>query len=169
MNKHLMALVKSSAIYGLGSALQKFILLLLLPVLTKYLSPGEFGALALLAVLQMMVQPVFGLGIGASMGICYFRQQSPTDRLKVVWSSVLLMTASAAVLLGVGWFLAAKITRLVLLPAEYSLACAVALTASACAIIAAPLAQQIQFEKRARLFAVVSVSSAAVTANSASQ
>ena len=159
-----MALVKSSAIYGLGSALQKFILLLLLPVLTKYLSPGEFGALALLAVLQMMVQPVFGLGIGASMGICYFRQQSPTDRLKVVWSSVLLMTASAAVLLGVGWFLAAKITRLVLLPAEYSLACAVALTASACAIIAAPLAQQIQFEKRARLFAVVSVSSAAVTA-----
>lgn len=38
MNKHSMALVKSSAIYGLGSAVQKFILLLLLPVLTKYLS-----------------------------------------------------------------------------------------------------------------------------------
>jgi hypothetical protein len=41
MNKHLMALVKSSAIYGLGSALQKFILLFLLPVLTKYLSPVQ--------------------------------------------------------------------------------------------------------------------------------
>ena len=161
---HLLDLAKSSAIYGVGSALQKFILLLLLPVLTKYLSPGEFGALAMLAVLQMMVQPVFGLGVGASMGICYFRQSNPQERLKVVWSSVLLMTASAAVLLAVGWFYAAHIASLVLLPAEYSLPCAVALTASACAIVAAPLAQQIQFEKRARLFAVVSVSSASVTA-----
>jgi len=161
---HLLDLAKSSAIYGVGSALQKFILLLLLPILTKYLSPGEFGALAMLAVLQMMVQPVFGLGIGASMGICYFRQSDPQERLKVVWSSVLLMAASAAVLLAVGWFLAANISSLVLLPAEYSLPCAVALTASACAIVAAPLAQQVQFEKRARLFAVVSVSSAFVTA-----
>ncbi len=161
---HVLDLAKSSAIYGVGSALQKFILLLLLPILTKYLSPGEFGALAMLAVLQMMVQPVFGLGIGASMGICYFRQSNPQERLKVVWSSVLLMTASAAALLAVGWFLASKITRWVLLPAEYSLACAIALTASALAIVAAPLAQQVQFEKRARLFVVVSVSSATVTA-----
>ncbi len=118
----------------------------------------------MLAVLQMMVQPVFGLGIGASMGICYFGQQDPQERLKVVWSSVLLMTASAAVLLAVGWFLAANISSLVLLSAEYSLACAVALTASACAIVVSPLAQQVQFEKRARFFAVASVSSAAVTA-----
>jgi O-antigen/teichoic acid export membrane protein len=161
---HLLSLAKSSAIYGVGSALQKFILLLLLPVLTKYLSPGEFGALAMLAVLQMMVQPVFGLGIGASMGICYFRQSDSPERLTVVWSSVLLMTASAAVLLAVGWYFAAQIASLVLLPTEYSLACAVALTASACAIVGAPLAQQVQFEKRARLFAIISVSSAAITA-----
>jgi len=41
MNKHLMAQVKSSVIYGVGSALRKFILLFLLPVLTKYLSPVQ--------------------------------------------------------------------------------------------------------------------------------
>ncbi len=164
MKTHLAALAKSSAIYGIGSALQKFILLLLLPVLTQYLSPGEFGALAMLVVLQMMVQPVFGLGIGASMGICYFRQQSVQEQYKVVWSSVLLMTASAVILLAVAWILMGKVATLVLLPAEYSLACAVALSASACAIVAAPLAQQVQFEKRARFFAVLSVASAAVTA-----
>jgi O-antigen/teichoic acid export membrane protein len=164
LKTHLAALAKSSAIYGIGSALQKFILLLLLPILTKYLSPGEFGALAMLAVLQMMVQPVFGLGLSASMGICYFRQQEPQARFEVVWSSVLLMTASAAILLAVAWFFAGNIVSLVLLPAEYSLTCAVALTCSACAIVVSPLAQQVQFEKRARLFAVVSVLSAAVTA-----
>jgi len=36
-----MAQVKSSVIYGVGSALRKFILLFLLPVLTKYLSPVQ--------------------------------------------------------------------------------------------------------------------------------
>ena len=51
-----------------------FVGLIMLPLFTSYLSPTEFGILAMLALLTMVVQPIFSLGLTVAMGANYFEK-----------------------------------------------------------------------------------------------
>ena len=72
MNSALLNLSKNSVIYGVGSVITRFVGLIMLPLFTSYLSPTEFGILAMLALLTMVVHPVFSLGLTVAMGASYF-------------------------------------------------------------------------------------------------
>lgn len=56
-------MIKSALIYFFGSALNKAIPFLLLPVLTRYLSPGEYGTLAIVQVLLSLTIPLVGMNM----------------------------------------------------------------------------------------------------------
>lgn len=65
-------MLKSSAVYFGSSVVNKAIPFLLLPVLTRYLSPAEYGTVAIFQVLLTFINPVVDLNISQNILRKYF-------------------------------------------------------------------------------------------------
>jgi O-antigen/teichoic acid export membrane protein len=65
-------LFESAAVYGAANVLSSAIPFLLLPVLTRVLSPADFGMVAMFSVLQMMLLPLVGLSSKQSVAAHVF-------------------------------------------------------------------------------------------------
>lgn len=160
MNQKILNLGKSAAIYGVGTMVTRFIGLFLLPVFTAYLTPGDYGVMALLALLAMVAQPVFGLGLGAAMGPAYFEGNSPTRKSRTLWTTFMLSLASACLLMVLAWAIPGPLSSLVLKTPEHGFLVSLTLTGCAFGILSIPFALRIQFEQRAKVFVVTSLMSA---------
>ena len=155
MKQQILSLGKDSLIYGVGSVIIRFTGLLLLPLFTAYLSPEEFGVLAMLVMLSMIAQPLFSLGLGAAIGPSYFDGDNPDIKAKAIWTAFAIHCVTASSLVIVGWSLPVGLGRLVMLPSEHALLVSVSLTSCALTILATALTQRVQFEKQARLYVVI--------------
>jgi O-antigen/teichoic acid export membrane protein len=65
--------LKSFSIYTTASFIEKGISFFLLPVFTFYLSPKDFGYLALITSLISFTQPLLTLGVPGAISVAYFR------------------------------------------------------------------------------------------------
>jgi O-antigen/teichoic acid export membrane protein len=162
MQHHLLRLGGNALVYGIGSVLPRFIGLLLLPVFTAYLAPAEYGVLAMLGVLTMIVQPIFALGITAAMGPSYFETDRPERRAQTIWTAFFILTVSSVLLVGAGWLIPERLGSLVLLPVAHADLVAMTLVGCAFSILATPFMQWLQFEEHSRLFVGITVGAAAV-------
>jgi O-antigen/teichoic acid export membrane protein len=61
-------LLKGSAVYGLGTILQRFMGLLLLPFFTKVISPEDYGIVALISLISIALGGLLTLGTENSRG-----------------------------------------------------------------------------------------------------
>lgn len=147
-------------IYGVGSVITRFIGLFTLPLFTAYLSPDEYGVLAMLALLTMVAQPVFSLGLSAAMGPSYFEHDNPLNKSKAVWTVFVINTVSASVLVAIAWLLPVTLGKLVRLHAEYAPLIGLSLTGCALTILVTSFTQRVQFEKQAKLYVAVTLASA---------
>jgi O-antigen/teichoic acid export membrane protein len=60
-------LLKDTSIYGTGSLINQFIPVLLLPILTRYLSPEEYGLVAIFTVVTAILVNFVGLNLSAAL------------------------------------------------------------------------------------------------------
>jgi O-antigen/teichoic acid export membrane protein len=120
MKEALLALSKDSIIYGVGSVITRFIGLATLPLFTTYITPAEYGILAVLALLAMFVQPIFSLGLSAAMGLSYFEKDDLTAKSTVVWSMFVINLVSASLLILLAWTQPTFLAGVVALPDHYS-------------------------------------------------
>ena len=81
---------KDTLIYGLGSVLQKFIGVLLLPFYTRALSPAEYGILDTLATLTFFISVIFGFGLEGATGRYFFIADNETEKGRVLYTSVII-------------------------------------------------------------------------------
>lgn len=82
-------IVKNSLVYLSVNLLNKGVPFLLLPLLTNYLSPAEYGLVALFQVLITLYQSVFGLSLNIHVTRIYFRVRS--ERFSVYFGAVYLI------------------------------------------------------------------------------
>lgn len=61
------SLVKDTSVYGAGALVNRLIPLLLLPILTRYLSPEEYGIVAMFSVATAMAVNFVGLNLTAAI------------------------------------------------------------------------------------------------------
>lgn len=162
MRKEIISLGKDSIIYGVGSVTIRFVGLITLPLFTAYLSPEEYGVLAMLAMLSMVAHPVFSLGLSAAMGPSYFEKKDLINKSLVVWSVFVVNVVSASLLVLLAWSFPAYIGALARLPVGYSFHVGLSLTGTALGILVMSFTQRVQFEKQAKLYVVISVSTALV-------
>jgi len=89
--------VLQSLIYGIAIALSKGVGFLLIPVLTHYLEPADYGRLDILQTLADLLTIVFACGLGD----CLFRFAKDQDNLKLVSSlySIALIISAVTVVL----------------------------------------------------------------------
>jgi O-antigen/teichoic acid export membrane protein len=157
MKQQILGLAQDSLIYGVGSLVTRFISLLTLPLFTAYLTPDEYGVLAMLALLTMVTQPIFSLGLGAAMGLVYFERDDSQNKSSVVWTTLLIHTLSSAFLIVIGWTYPALIAKLVRLSTEQNLLIGLSMTGCAFTIMATAVAARVQFEKQAKLYVAVTL------------
>jgi O-antigen/teichoic acid export membrane protein len=161
MSGQLSGLAKGTAIYGIGQALNRMMALLLLPLFTAYLTPGDYGVISILSFVSFLIIPLFGLGFGASMGIVYFEGDNETRKSKTVWTALSILFASSFVVFLLTVLFSRQISMLVFKSDRfgYELICIV-VTSIFNGIMIQPLQSRLQFEQKAVLFTVLNTASA---------
>lgn len=115
-----MRVIKNSLIYLLSSVISKGAPFLLLPFLTKYLPPEEFGVLAIFLVLNSMMGAFVGMSMHANVTKNFFRKAKP--ELALITGNVFFVLLTTTTL----YFLfmlvvAASIEAFFSVPSEYLL------------------------------------------------
>jgi len=91
-------MIKSFAIYTVAGALNKMIPLLVLPVLTKYLAPVEFGIWSIYQVLLTFVTPVVGMNSQANITRKIFKIPQP-ETAKLIGNLMAILSAMCCLFL----------------------------------------------------------------------
>ena len=95
-------LLHQSSFYLVGQILQKAVSLLLLPVLTRYLTPADYGIMGTLAAYSGMLGVLLLFGIHAALTRHYFDFKHDHEaQRRYVTSNFLFMAAVPGVILGV--------------------------------------------------------------------
>lgn len=84
---------RQSVAYGLASMVGPGTGLLLLPLYTRYLSPSDFGLIALLEIVALLLATVFSLGMTAMVPFHYVDEADPARRRRRLGSLLIGVTA----------------------------------------------------------------------------
>lgn len=95
-------LVGASAVYGLGTALVRGLALALLPIYTRYLSPAEYGIVALTITCTAFLGLLYPLGLRGAVSRTYYSVGSAEElkeRVGTLWIAMMLSSAVMVLLL----------------------------------------------------------------------
>jgi O-antigen/teichoic acid export membrane protein len=105
-------LARHSAIYGLGAVVSRLIGVFLLPVVTRYLSRADLGAVDTLIALSVVLVIVLRAGISMAFFRFYFDADDEAGRTRVVRTSFWFTMSAATAGLVLGVLLAPQISEL---------------------------------------------------------
>src|ERR1043166_4432425 len=106
--QQLWRLGKHSAIYGLGAVVSRLIGVFLLPVVTRYLTRSDLGAVDTLIALSVVLVIVLRAGISMAFFRFYFDAEDDAGRTRVVRTSFWYTMAAATTGLVIGCLLGAQ-------------------------------------------------------------
>lgn len=95
----------ATAIYTLSNVIQRGILLLLLPVYTRYLSPSDYGVVAVATALSNVAFIVLSLSLHTAATRFYFKYRDQQRLLQEHWGTIIgftLLVSTVGVLLMLG-------------------------------------------------------------------
>jgi len=91
-------LARKSFIYGLGTMLLRSISLLVLPLYTRYLTPADYGIVALASTLTSLMSLVFSLSLPNAINRFFFLEEAGRTRRRMSGTIWLAMVTIALVL-----------------------------------------------------------------------
>ena len=112
-------LFKDSVIYGSGRALQKFLVALLLPLYTTFLTRSDYGILGMVVTVTTFVDVFVTLGFDIAFSRFYFDDKTPEGHRKVITNVFYVSTVYPAILIGTCLVLMPRLAPL-LLGEQYS-------------------------------------------------
>ncbi len=96
------SLIGKSAIYGFGSILLRAFGFVLLPLYTRYLTPADYGVLAVTGTIMAVLSILYPLGLHGAVTRFYFTPTSIRERKAnegTIWIAMLLASLGTALLL----------------------------------------------------------------------
>lgn len=126
------AIVGSALVYAATNALVGLVPIALLPMLTRHLTPGEYGIVAMYTVFVQMMGVISGLSVHGAVGMRYF-DRSELDFPRFVGTCVIILGVSSSTMLLLVAIASPVLENLVGIPARWLL---VAVAASAFAFLA---------------------------------
>lgn len=90
-------LFKSAGIYTLTSVINSAIPFFLMPLLTRYLSPADYGIVSMFGVLVSFVGPFTGLSVQGAIARMYYEKDTIDIREYITNSIYILITSTAIV------------------------------------------------------------------------
>jgi len=110
MFERLKELLRHSAIYGLGSIVARILAVLLLPLYTRYLSPGDYGLIETLIALSAVLTALVAQAMKSAFFRFYFDSPEEARRLLVVRTAFWYVLAASTATLVAGIALAGPIS-----------------------------------------------------------
>jgi O-antigen/teichoic acid export membrane protein len=86
----LLQLAKESAVYGLSAVLARFAAIFLVPVYTRIFTPEDYGVLAMVTTIMVLLGVFIGLGAEASFTVSYYDTDDEARRADLVLNYVLI-------------------------------------------------------------------------------
>ena len=118
MYKLLKKLAKNSAFYTFANSIEAFSPFLLAILLTRQLTPDEYGVWVLFIALVTFLRPVINLTIQDALRM-HFYEMDDAERARFVWSSFCLTTICTASLVAITLALSHPLSAALSLPAEW--------------------------------------------------
>lgn len=92
-------IVKNTSIYTLGNVLTKSINLFLLPLYSKYLSPGEYGIVGSMIAFQAIIAIFFSLSLETAITRFFWDYTSQEKRRRLIGSLTLIIISIASIII----------------------------------------------------------------------
>lgn len=151
-------LLKSSGIYALSSLAAPLIALVLAPFLTHELSPNDYGALTVLNTAILLITGITQLGMISAVFRAYnYDYEARQDRLKVLSTTVILLSLTSFPLLVVFLLASSWLANLMLGSPSFSVAIKVTGLVVLLQNLSVPGLAWLRAEKRATFFSIVSI------------
>lgn len=144
-------------VYGLTSSLQNVLGFVLLPILTVYYSPAEFGVYSIILLASALASAIFYFGASSALGRFYFDEDSDEYRKEIV-SAALFVTIGGAILLVLLAFLFGDYLSVLLFDSPiYRVPLILAFSGAAFGFLLNTMTLLLRYEKRSVLFMVVTL------------
>jgi len=91
-------LAKSSIVYGAGSVILKIIGFFLIPVYTRFLTPADYGIMAVTGSIGSVLEIIITLKLTSAVTFYYFNTEDEHERRKIIGTIWILMTLISFVL-----------------------------------------------------------------------
>lgn len=163
MKFELRRLAKGSLVYGLGSIVQRFIGVLLLPFFTREFSTEDYGVISLITLVSAGMTGVFNLGTSNSMGILYFKEEDLSKRPTIIWSNAILLAGVASVWIIVLSLFSPMISNLVFESPSHANLFRAAFVTLGITTVAEPFLAQLKMAEKAKQFAFISLFTSLLT------
>lgn len=149
--------------YGFGNVLPRALGFLLLPLFTRYLSPEDYGIVALLSSLAIIANPLLSLGLGAGLAPQYFRPEYTHRRQDVIWTALWLVGMASTATLIILTLAQGRIGSWLGVPPGSQDGFFLGVCALAGSAVITPLQGNLQFSGRARAFSALAIVTAIAT------
>jgi O-antigen/teichoic acid export membrane protein len=113
-------LFKDSAIYGIGSTVQKFLMVFLMPLYTAFLTPAQYGVVGMVNVTSQFIYVFINLGMDTAAARFYFDNKGEEHRRRVIGTTFLAWTVYPAIFLGIMVAFMPQITHALMGPGNYT-------------------------------------------------
>lgn len=110
-------LIKSTGIYTITNIINAAIPFILLPVLTRNLSPSEYGLVSMFTVLVSLVSPFIGMSVQSAITRQYYKKNR-VDFSAYIYNCLLVLLVSMVVVFLVFYFLSDVIYKYTKFPKE---------------------------------------------------
>jgi len=163
MLKKLKQLFTHTTIYGIGDIATSVVGLLLLPVFTRYLSPTEYGIIALLLSVEAVTKVIFRWGVDSAYLRLSYDYPEREARQRLASTIFFFLVIVNGLLLGIGLTVSPWIaTQLFEIPEHVNTLRLVLVNTYVIGLFFLPF-QTMRFEQRSRRFATISFSRSALT------
>ena len=144
-------------VYGLGIGANRLLWLIVLPVLSAFFSASDFGRIASLTILALVLRTVFGLGVTTAVGIVYFDSEESEHRDRTIGSALAFVSLSGVALVLVAALASEPLAAKFLDDGTLWFLILVQAIATALQLISEPSMLRLQFDNRAVAYVVISL------------
>lgn len=157
MESQLIRLGKNTLIYGCGQFLSKIITFFLLPLTTAFLTPEDYGTIAMIGNIGIFLAGFYTLGFGVSLGRCYWSTENLLEKHGIIWTAFLALFFNSLLLSSIGIFFSADISHFLLGNSSYSHLIILTFVSLIFSNAVLPFASYIRIEEKAYLAAFISL------------
>lgn len=151
-------LVNHSIVYGLTSSLQSILGFVLLPILTSYYNPTEFGVYSIILLFSALSSTIFYLGASSALGRFYYEEDSEVYQKQIVSAAVLITICGAVLLIGLATIFGETISILLFNTPLYKLHIILSLSAVAFIFLMNTMTLILRYQKKSKMFMIVTLS-----------
>jgi O-antigen/teichoic acid export membrane protein len=120
-------------------------------------APQNYGGVALVSVVGVVMSGLFTLGTGNSMGVLHYRESDIAKRPTIIWSNVLLFTVNGVFWYSIVFVSAPMLSAFMFQSDRYADLIRIALLGSVFSTIADPWLAYLRMEEKARRYVVITL------------